>query len=203
MSPGLTPRKSNEPDPCENDFSRTSLNFFSFYASRFGVFVARTSKHATRNAQHDGGGPKVLGINVKLITMYSYYHRRSVSVSSRNYNLMKIMTRRQLNGLGTGLGRVRSSCRREHISAGPCHSGTRLVRPFSMARRNYESSEGAPGPDAGVLTAAVHDEVSRSRFLERRASSRFAREKRASSSSCLAANGDAGEKKREDAGLSS
>jgi len=67
-----------------------------------------------------------------------------------------------------------------------------------MARRNYESSEGAPGSDAGVLTAAVHDEVSRSRFLERRASSRSAREKQASSSRVSRRAGD-GEKKREDA----
>lgn len=83
--------------------------------------------------------------------------------------------------------RVRSSCRREHILPAPFWDA-RLVRPFSMARRNYESSRRGrrgvlgEGPDAGVLTAAVHDEVSRSRFLEKRVSSRSVREERTSSS---------------------
>lgn len=57
------------PDPRADDFSRTSLILFVL---RFALLCRPISKHATRNAQHDGGGPEVLGINVKLVSMYSY-----------------------------------------------------------------------------------------------------------------------------------
>ena len=89
-------------------------------------------------------------------------------------------------------------------AAAPRHSGTRLVRPFSMAHRNYESSEGVPGPDAGVLTAAVHDEVSRSRFLDE--ASLVALRSRGTGPRLPVSRGERrcdGEKKREDAALSS
>lgn len=69
---------------------------------------------------------------------------------------------------------------------------------FHGAPKLRELRRGNAGLDAGVLTAAVHDEVSRSRFLERRTSSRSAREERSPVFPCLAANGN-GEKKREDA----
>lgn len=93
MSPGLTPRKSI---PAQTTSRTLPLIFFHF---ALRSLCRPISKHATRNAQHDGGGSEVLGINVKLITMYSYYHCRFVSICSRNYNLTKIVTRRQLNGL--------------------------------------------------------------------------------------------------------
>lgn len=163
-----------------------------FFILRFALWslCRPISKHATRNAQHDGGGPEVLGINVKLIIMYSYYHY--CSVSSRNYNLMKIVTRRQLNGLGSlrlglslGSGpRVAGniSCPRRailgHASCATFFHGAPKLRELKEREGGYWGR----GPTAGVLTAAVHDEVSRSRFLEKRVSSRSVREERASSS---------------------
>lgn len=77
-------------------------------------------------------------------------------------------------GGGSPAGPVRS-CRGGTYLARPAIPGRVSRDPFSLffsfffsslstARRNYESRA---GPDAGVLTAAVHDEVSRwSRFLE-------------------------------------
>lgn len=111
---GLGPR-TNDFSPFPSiSFSSLSLSFFflSFHSSRH---LCPISQHATRGTQHEGDSAKLFGINVKLVSMCSFAIAPS---SPRNYNLMKIVTRRRLNGLGAGPAGhpVRSSCRSEHIS---------------------------------------------------------------------------------------
>lgn len=103
VSRAFAPRKSKQSDSPTNTTSRRFPLIFSFYASRLGSSSPSPlpalspppsiSKHATRSVQRDVSKPEVLEINVKYVTMYSYYRR--VPVPFREITvLVKIMTRR-------------------------------------------------------------------------------------------------------------
>ncbi|XP_018051170.1 PREDICTED: uncharacterized protein LOC108689076 [Atta colombica] len=183
-----------------NDFSHTSL--IIFFILHFGVFVARyqNTRHATPNTTEVGskysGSMSSSSQCIRTTTAASFLFKKLQSHENRDTATVKWASERDSTESGP---RVAGNIFCSHRAI----LGRVFVRSFSMARRNYESSEGAPGPDAGVLTAAVHDEVSRSRFLERRVSSRFNSRETGLVFPCLAANGGDGEKKREDAALSS
>jgi hypothetical protein len=151
---------------------------FSFYASRLAL-CRLISKHATRAASNmTKVGPKYSG---SMSNSFQCIRTTIASSLRRNYNLMKIVTRRRLNGPGVGrLGPVFVSQRTYFARAVPFRDAS--CATFFHGAPKLRELGGGTGPDAGILTTAVHDEVSRSRFLERGASSRSAREERGPSS---------------------